>query len=120
MLASTAFWRSFIGLVRHVWLRAWCTWCQQRRRAQEEKRRQENEQQHNAVVASRFAVAHTSELLASVFEGLVGDGHFFDPLTREVRACALGYRERKRGVVVWRTRLCGDCDGAPARRCLKS
>ncbi len=58
---------------------------QKRRAAQEVARKKQEDEAQQAKAAAEYAAAHTSELLTNVFDGLVADGHFFDPLTREVR-----------------------------------
>ena len=58
----------------------------QRRRVAQEKERVAHEQSlKQKVTAAAFAREHLGLLMDSVFDTLVTDGHFYDPLTREVR-----------------------------------
>jgi hypothetical protein len=59
----------------------------QRRRMQQESQRVKYESEVKAKVASAaFAREHLSSLLNDVFDHLVTEGHFVDPLSREVCA----------------------------------
>jgi Radial spoke protein 3 len=65
-----------------------CVW--QRRRVQQERERLAQEAEtKRKVAAASFARQHLTGLVSNVFDTLVADGHFFDPLTREVGECCL-------------------------------
>lgn len=55
-----------------------------RRVAQEKDRVAQEESLKQKVSAASFARQHLSALMDNVFDQLVSDGHFYDPLTREV------------------------------------
>lgn len=57
---------------------------QQRRLDQERERVQREAQAKQKVAAAKFARQYLSGLRQSVFTRMVDDGHFFDPLTKEV------------------------------------
>ena len=57
-----------------------------RRGKQERDRLRLQQLAASTSAAQQFAAQHTKELLTDVFNGLVDDGHFYDPLTREVRS----------------------------------